>query len=109
MAVFMHVPSVRATMWPSLVLSGIALLLGLYSVAKIRPLGALRGIGAVLGLLIAGLFILNYFTGFQTPREPGRVVSGVPLPAISLKTEAVAELKVPHGKPVLLVFYRGFW
>lgn len=109
MGASMYVPAIRSTLWPTWILCVAALALGLYSFAKVRPLGIAKGIAATLGVAISALFILNFFTGLSTPREAGRVAVGDSLPPITVKTEDGKELTIPNGKPALLVFFRGFW
>ena len=105
----MYVVSIRSTLWPTWALCGAAFALGFYSFAKVRPLGAFRGIAATLGIAFSALFALNYFTGLTTPREAGRIAAGDTLPPIALKTAEGQDFELPNGKPALIVLFRGFW
>lgn len=109
MGASMYVYSIRSTLWPTWVLCAIAFALGIYSFAKVRPLGIAKGIAATLGVAMSALFVMNFFTGLSTPKEVGRVAAGDVLPPIALKTEDGKEFALPNGKPALLVFFRGFW
>jgi hypothetical protein len=102
-------PGARETLWPSVVLAVVALALSIMALVKTRPLGWARGIVASLALLMTLFFGNVYLTGFQTPQDAARPVAGATLPEITVRAEDGGELKLPTGKPLVLVFFRGFW
>jgi hypothetical protein len=107
---FARYPALRDTAWLNLllVLAGLALSV----VAIRRRLSFLSAAGALLSLgcaaLLAGyVFVLSE----QVPDTAGVVAVGAPAPAFSLTdhTGAIVRLSDFSGRPLVLVFYRGFW
>lgn len=106
---WMNIPAVRATLWPSWLLVFAAIACSLTFFATVRPLGKLRSAGAALGLIFAALWILNFYTGMAVPQDAARPVAGATLPTLKVIAQDGSEIVIPTGKPTLLVFFRGFW
>lgn len=72
--------------------------------------GIIGGLGAVVGLLLSGFYLLTSAVGKQ--RSQGcKIVVGEPLPAFSALTDSGATFHSSEldGRPFLLKFFRGHW
>ena len=105
-------PSYRNTMWPMLLITGIALILAVMSFTKATKPKTLTRIIAGVGGVVAILFVPAYVFMMRVPVESGRPQTGQKMPGVNVINEYGDKLLtssfVNHG-PLLLVFYRGFW
>jgi hypothetical protein len=124
---FVNFPSTRDFPWATLLLLAVALVLVVIGLRVAFGTDTTRGkkiagsIGAILSVLVAGLFLLTFFVGGkQLPASQGSPKVGQKAPDFRIsdsngKTVALSELltapmkngSAPRG--VLLVFYRGYW
>jgi hypothetical protein len=109
-AVFAKVPALRDTAWLNLLLVAVGLALSVEAIR--RRLSLLSVAGGVVSLacavLLAGyVFVLSE----QLPDTAGVVAVGAEAPAFALPdhTGATVSLGDFAGRPLVVVFYRGFW
>ena len=109
-AFFAMYPVFRDTAWLNLLLVGLGLVLSLLALRRRRSWlsagGALLSVACVI-LLAGYVFGLSQ----QLPPTDNVVRVGAEAPAFSLpdQTGAAVSLADFAGRPVVLVFYRGFW
>lgn len=107
---FATYPSLRDTAWLNLVLVGIGLTLSVLAVRRRRSWlslgGALLSVACVV-LLAGYVFGLSQ----QLPPTDGVIAVGAVAPDFSLPDQTGAKVSLADfaERPVVLVFYRGFW
>lgn len=125
MAVFVNFPLTRDVPWATFLLFAIALVLvalglrGAFQAGSSRGKKIVSSIGAVLSVLVVGLFVFGFYFGSRLPVSNGAPRVGQKAPEFRLSDSnghltALSELLTtplngiaPRG--VLLVFYRGYW
>jgi hypothetical protein len=107
---FASYPALRDTAWLNLVLVGIGLTLSILAIGRRRSWLSLGGAllsAACVVLLVGYVFGLSR----QLPPTGGVIAVGAVAPDFSLpdQTGATVSLADFAERPVVLVFYRGFW
>lgn len=104
-------PRLRRTMWPTILMLGLALIAELGLIFS-RP-GPEHITGLDIGtLILIGIFVPVYFLALRMPASVLRLQPGQPLPAVSFHTgdgRSISSAEWTRHGPLLLVFYRGFW
>ena len=105
-------PLLRQTMWPTIALIGLALLLVTARIAtrdadepRFAPLD-------VVSLAMNLLFVPVYFFALRVPQSGGHPQAGQMLPAVSFTADdgrILASSELTQRGPMLFVFFRGFW
>jgi len=105
-------PRLRQTMWPTLALVGLSLILVLVRIG-------LRGTDEprftlldIVSLAMTLLFIPVYFFALRVPRSSGRPNVGEMFPAVSFTADdgrVLSGTELTQRGPMLFVFFRGFW
>ena len=108
--IFATYPALRDTAWLNLLLVVIGLALSLLAVRRRRSWLSLGGtvLSAACVVLLAGyVFGLSQ----QLPPTDGVIAVGAVAPGFSLPDQTGATVRLADfaGRPVVLVFYRGFW
>jgi hypothetical protein len=108
--VFARYPALRDTAWLNLLLVLAGLTLSVVAIR--RRLSFLSVAGALLSLVCAVLLAGYVFVlSEQLPGTAGVVAVGAPAPDFSLTDQSGATVSLSDfsGRPLVLVFYRGFW
>jgi hypothetical protein len=108
--VFAGFPSLRDTAWLNLLIVAGGLALSVAAVRRRRSVVSVAGgllSFACAALLVGYVFVLSE----QLPNTEGVIAVGAEAPGFSLADHTGAAVSLDHvvGKPLVLVFYRGFW
>lgn len=103
-------PSLRDTAWLNLLIVACGFALSIAAVRRRRSVASVAG--AVLSFLCAALLVGYVFVlSEQLPDAEGVIAIAAEAPDFSLTDHTGATVSLEHviGKPLVLVFYRGFW
>lgn len=108
--VFVRIPFLRDTAWLNLLLVAVGLVLSIAAIRRRRSVLSFAGAAvslACVALLVGYVFVLSE----QLPETDGVVAVGAAAPAFDLldHTGAAVSLDDFSGRPLVMVFYRGFW
>jgi hypothetical protein len=113
---FVQWPALRDTAWLNILILVVALTLSFVGLRRTWAGGLLRRVAGVAstafsGALLAGLVTYCYLLSYGVPDASRAAGIGTNLPAITLAAHDGSgfDLGAASTKPLILVFYRGFW